>query len=106
MRSVYAERLSVWLQGARERLAGLLDISGVEAGLQTLGWLGNGIAGESAARAAAARNVEVIPLSRYHRGSASREGLQLGFAAVDRREIGRGVRELARALETAVRVPH
>lgn len=105
MRSVYAERLSVWLQGARERLAGLPDISGVEAGLQTVGWLRNGIAGESAARTAAARNVEVIPLSRYHR-RASREGLQLGFAAVDRREIGRGVRELAAALEAAVRVPH
>jgi GntR family transcriptional regulator/MocR family aminotransferase len=106
MRSVYAERLSVLLQGARERLAGLLDISGVEAGLQTVGWLRNGITGESAARTAAARNVEVIPLSRYHRGRASREGLQLGFAAVDRREIERGVRELAAALETAVRVPH
>ena len=106
MRSVYAERLSVLLQGARERLAGLLDISGVEAGLQTVGWLRNRITGESAARAAAARNVEVIPLSRYHRGRASREGLQLGFAAVDRREIERGVRELAAALETALRVPH
>jgi GntR family transcriptional regulator/MocR family aminotransferase len=106
MRSVYAERLSVLLQGARERLAGLLDISGVEAGLQTVGWLRNGITGESAARTAAARNVEVIPLSRYHRGRASREGLQLGFASVDRREIERGVRELAAALETALRVPH
>ena len=105
MRGVYAERLSVLLQSARERLAGLLDISSVEAGLQTVGWLPRGISGESATRAAAAHNVEVIPLSWYHRGRAaglqsSQEALQLGFAAVDPREIERGVQDLARALET------
>jgi len=99
MRKVYAERLSVLLECGRERLAGLLEISGVEAGLQTSAWLPRGISGESAARAAAARGVEVTPLSRYTRGSLPREGLQLGFAAVDAREIRRGVRELAIALE-------
>jgi GntR family transcriptional regulator/MocR family aminotransferase len=101
MRAAYAERLSVLLHSARKRLAGLLEISEVEAGLQTVGWLHGGITGESAARAAAARNVEVVPLSRYTRGRVAREGLQLGFAAVDPREIRRGVEQLARALEAA-----
>jgi GntR family transcriptional regulator/MocR family aminotransferase len=95
MREIYAERLSVLLEGARENLAGLLEISGVEAGLQTAGLLQAGVDGESAAKAAAERNVNVIPLSRYARGRIEREGLQLGFAAVDAREIRRGVRELA-----------
>jgi GntR family transcriptional regulator/MocR family aminotransferase len=103
MRGVYAERLSVLLQSARERLEGLLDISGIEAGLQTVGWLHGGITGESAARAAAARNVEVIPLGWYTRGRAAQEGLQLGFAAVDAREIQRGVKELALALQNSRR---
>jgi len=99
MRQVYGERLSVLLESARARLAGLLEISNVEAGLQTAGWLRDGIDGASAAKAAAARNVEVVPLSRYSRGPMSREGLQLGFAAVDAGEIRRGVRDLAVALE-------
>lgn len=99
MREVYAERLSVLLQCAGERLAGLLDISGVEAGLQTVGWLRAGIDGEAAVKAAARRDVEVIPLSRYYRGRVAREGLLLGFAAVDPQEIRRGVRELAVALD-------
>jgi GntR family transcriptional regulator/MocR family aminotransferase len=99
---VYAERLSVLLESARQGLGGLLDISSVEAGLQTVGWLCRGIDGESAAEAAAARDVEVIPLSRYDRGRASQEGLQLGFAAVDADELRRGVRELAIALEGVV----
>jgi len=98
MRQVYAERLSVLLECAAERLAGLLEISGVEAGLQTVGWLRAGIDGEAVARAAARRHVEVTPLSRYGRGTAAREGLQLGFAAVDPPEIRRGVGDLAAAL--------
>ena len=99
MREVYAERLSVLLESARQRLAAVLEISTIEAGLQTVGWLRRGINAESATAAAAQRDVEVIPLSWYSRGRMAREGLQLGFAAVDAREIRRGVEELAIALE-------
>jgi GntR family transcriptional regulator/MocR family aminotransferase len=103
MREIYAERLSALMTEARQRLAGLLEISDVEAGLQTVGWLAASIDGESAARAAAQRKVEVTPLSRFCRLPMAREGLQLGFSAVDTREIRRGVRELAIALETLTR---
>jgi GntR family transcriptional regulator/MocR family aminotransferase len=99
MREVYAERLSVLLESARQRLAGLLEISTVEAGLHTVGWLREGIEEEAAAQAAAQRDVEVVPLSVHSRGRLERAGLQLGFAAVDADEIRRGVRELAAALE-------
>jgi len=99
MREVYAERLSVLLESGREKLSGLLEISEIEAGLQTVGWLCKEIDGESATSAAAARGVEVFPLSRYTRGTLAREGLQLGFAAVDAREIRRGVEDLATALQ-------
>ena len=99
MREVYAARLSVLRESAARSLKGLLDVSDVEAGLQTAGWLGGGIDAESAAKAASARNVEVVPLTRYGRGGVARGGVQLGFAAVDENEIRRGVRELAAALE-------
>jgi GntR family transcriptional regulator/MocR family aminotransferase len=99
MREVYAERRGVLLETAREKLAGLVDIMGVEAGLQTAGYLLNGIKGEAAVAAAAKRNVEVLSLSRYCRGKVEREGLKLGFAASDPAEIRRGMRDLATALE-------
>jgi GntR family transcriptional regulator/MocR family aminotransferase len=92
-------KMSVLLESAQETLTGLLDISEIEAGLQTVGWLCRGISGETATRAAAARGVEVFPLSRYSRGKVAREGLQLGFAAIEPREIRRGVQGLATALE-------
>jgi GntR family transcriptional regulator/MocR family aminotransferase len=101
MREIYATRRSVLLEEARVKLAGLLEISGVEAGLQTAAWLCGGLDGESVAAGAARRGVEVIPLSRYGRGILAREGLQLGFAAVNEREIKRGVENLARAIEGA-----
>ena len=106
MREVYAERLSVLLEEARTRLAGLLEISNVEAGLQTAGWLSAGMNAESTAVAAAKRNVEVTPLNRYSHGQVVREGLQLGFAALEAKEIRRGVAELAIALECERKASH
>ena len=100
MRELYAQRLSTLLECARRQLKGLLEIPDVEAGLRTVGWLQRGIRAEAAAKAAGARDVEVVPLDRYSFGRADREGLVIGFAAFDVREIRRGVEQLARALET------
>jgi len=99
MRQLYAERLSLLMEGARRHLTGLLEISPVAAGLETIGWLAGGLAGDRVAEAARARDVEVLPLGRFYRGAMARDGLQLGFAALDEREIRRGVHELARVME-------
>ncbi|MBN9658003.1 MAG: PLP-dependent aminotransferase family protein [Acidobacteria bacterium] len=103
MRAIYAERVSVLLESARSELAGLLEISDVEAGLQTAGWLRSGLEGRAVRAAAARRNVDVVPLSEYSYGGGIPEGLQLGFAAIDLREIRRGVRALRMALEEELR---
>lgn len=106
MREEYAHRLSVLMESAREHLAGLLEISSVEAGLQTVGWLcgPSRLDSETVARLAADRDVDVTPLIRHAHGRIARAeyGLQLGFAAVDAAEIRRGVRTLAAVLETGV----
>ena len=103
MREIYSERLSVLMESARRRLGGLLELSTVEAGLQTVGWLGQGIDSVAARRVAAARKVEVIPLRVYSRAPMQRQGLQMGFAAVNPQEIKRGVHQLALALEDLAR---
>ncbi len=106
MREVYAERLAVLMESARTHLAGILEISEVEAGLQTVGWLQKGLNGELAAKAALTRKIDVTPLSRSCRTPSLRgrmpglrEGLQIGFAAINPREIRMGVEQLAAALE-------
>ena len=99
MRELYAERLNMLLESAKQRLGNALDISGVEAGLQTVGWLRRGLRAERIADLAAEKDVEVVPLSRYASGRSRREGLILGFAAVDPKEIRRGVEEMAQILK-------
>ena len=94
MREVYAERLSVLLEEGKRELRGLLDLSEVEAGLQTIGWL-QGVQGAAVAEAARARGVDVTAL----RGTRL-PGLQLGFAGVRPDEIRGGVRELRVAIES------
>ncbi|UXI66544.1 PLP-dependent aminotransferase family protein [Tahibacter amnicola] len=103
MRDVYSERLGILAENARSHLSGLLDLSTIEAGLQTIGWLRPGLAEADACAAAQARGIEVTPLGRYTRGPVRRNGLMLGFAAIDANEIRRGTIELAMALEGAQR---
>jgi GntR family transcriptional regulator/MocR family aminotransferase len=98
MRQVYAERSAELFDAARQELKGLLEIPPIEAGLQTVGWLCEGVNAAAAAKAAANRGVEVTPLTFCTRGRVRHEGLQLGFAALDKREIRRGARQLAIAL--------
>ena len=101
MRELYAERLSVFLDAAGEKLSGLLEVSQVEAGLQTVGRLKNGMSANRAAAAAAKYDVEVVPLSRYASGRTRSDSLVLGFAAVDARELRRGVEQLGLALSAS-----
>lgn len=106
MREVYAERLSVLLESVRGALAGWLEISQIEAGLQTVGWLGRGLKAADAAKAAALRKIEVVPLGVYGRRPMKHEGLQLGFAAITPREIRRGASELRIALQAISKGRH
>jgi GntR family transcriptional regulator/MocR family aminotransferase len=105
MREVYSERLGVLLEEGKKRLGGVLEISEIEAGLQTMGWLAKEFDGGAVATAAAGRGVEVIPLEAFYRSpqefkKQERDGLQMGFASVGPKEIRRGVEELARVLES------
>jgi GntR family transcriptional regulator/MocR family aminotransferase len=99
MREVYAERLGVLLAAATKELHGAIEISNVEAGLQTIGCLHEGLSAEKLVDAAAARQVELKSLSKYYSGEKPMNGIVLGFAAVEPKELRRGVEELAGLLQ-------
>jgi GntR family transcriptional regulator / MocR family aminotransferase len=98
MRAVYEERLAALLHAARDQLEDFVEISPVEAGLQTPVTFRRDLSARDIADAAARRGVEVIPLSRFSSRPLHRDGLLLGFAAVDAVEIRRGVKEVAAIL--------
>jgi GntR family transcriptional regulator/MocR family aminotransferase len=95
MRQIYAERRQALLAGSEQILGDLMEIPSVEGGLQTMGWLRPGVDAAEVARKAALHNIEVIPLGAFYGGDTVRQGLQLGFAAVEPREIRRGLTGLA-----------
>jgi len=98
MRILYAERQQVLLEEARRSLSGLLELAPSGAGLQCIGWLAPGLDDRRAARAAAAHDVDVWPVSRFALGRLSSHGLLLSFGAFEPRQIRAGVQRLADAL--------
>lgn len=103
MREIYAERHAALMSSAKQELPGLLDVCSIEAGLQTVGWLRPGVSGERVAEEAAKSGVEVRPVGLADTGPDTQHVLQLGFAAVDAKELRRGVRGLAEAIRSATK---
>ena len=101
MRVAYRERLEA-LNAAAERFCGeTLRVRPTRTGLHAVADL-EGVDAASVCREAAARGVEVAPLSAYFAGSAGRvNGLVLGFAAVRPDAARRGMERLAAAIEAA-----
>lgn len=98
MRELYAARLAALVEGGRRRLGGLLEISNIQAGLYTVGFLKNGMSSREAETAAAAQGVEAVALDRYTLKRPDPGGVLLGFAAFDEATIRRGLDRLAAAL--------
>src|SRR5205814_9900583 len=65
MRKVYSERLQLLANEVRKQLGPALELSPVEAGMQTVGWLRTAQSPDEIAALALEENVDVIPLSRY-----------------------------------------
>jgi GntR family transcriptional regulator/MocR family aminotransferase len=98
MRELYAGRLAALIDGAKQYLKGLLEVSDVRAGLYTAGFLKNGTASKKAEQAAATRDVEVLALDRFTLQCPDPKGVLLGFAAFDEAAIRAGLTNLAAAL--------
>lgn len=95
---LYGERLEVMLSAGGAQLSRWLDIQPTTMGLHTIAWLRQGLNGEVVARAAAADNLTVSPISRFCMTPHSAEGLVLGFSGVSNARIEEGVGKLATVL--------
>lgn len=98
MRLLYAERQAALVRAAEE-LEGRLEVRPADTGMHLVGWLPSGANDIEASRAAMSRGVFVSPLSHYYLSrSPHRPGVLLGYAAISRMAMPRGIRELALAL--------
>jgi GntR family transcriptional regulator / MocR family aminotransferase len=98
MRNLYADRLTALIEGGKQHLTGLLELSNVRAGLYTIGYLKNGMTSRQAEKLAAAQGVEVLAVDRYTLKRPDPKALLLGFAGFDETAIRQGLVRLAKAL--------
>ncbi|WP_158748995.1 PLP-dependent aminotransferase family protein [Acidobacterium sp. S8] len=98
MRNLYAGRLAALIEGSKQHLSGLLELSEVRAGLYTIGFLKNGMTSRQAEKLAAAQGIEVLALDRFTLRRPDPKGLLLGFAGYDKPAIWEGLIRLAKAL--------
>jgi len=103
MRAAYRDRLAA-LAGAAERYCpGELRLRPVQTGLHVVADL-DGADAETVFQEAAARGVEVTPLSSYFaNGASAANALVLGFAAVGPEAVRLGMERLAAAIAAARR---
>jgi GntR family transcriptional regulator/MocR family aminotransferase len=97
MRNLYAERLATLMEGAKQHLGGLLEISNVSADLYTIGYLKNGMTSRQAEKLAA-QVVEVLAVDRFTLRRPDPNALLLGFGGFDESAIRQGLIRLAKAL--------
>lgn len=101
MRTLYAERQSVLINEISRRLSGVLDVAPDEAGMHLVARIRTvcGLSDADIATRAAAQNLTVYPLSEFYIGQPIQNGLVLGYAGTEERDICAGVERLARLLK-------
>ncbi len=103
MRAAYRERLEALADAAERRCGGALRLRKARTGLHAVADLA-GVAAVRVFEEAAARGVEVMPLSAYFFGrTRAPDALVLGFGAVRPDSMDRGMQRLADAIEAARR---
>lgn len=98
MRDLYTERHDALVRIAQRDIADVLRLSPVTAGLQTVGWLAEGIPEIEAGRQAAAQGIVALPLSHLTLERALPPAVVLGVTAMDLPGIRRGVEQLGTLL--------
>ena len=97
MRSLYAERLVALKREVSQHLGGSLEISGVRAGLYTIGYLKNEMSSRQAEKLAAAHGVEVLGVDRCTLRRPDPRALLFGFGGFDEAAIRQGIIRLSQA---------
>ncbi len=100
MRTLYADRQQTLLDAIKSKLSEVLEIAPDEAGMHIVAHIKPecGLVDTDIAEQAAQHKLTLFPLSEFYLGKADRNGLVLGYAGVEERDIKRGVEKLAKII--------
>lgn len=94
MRDLYTIRHDALVRLAQHELGDVMRLSPVTAGLQTVGWLADGISESEVCRAAAEQGIVALPLSYLTIERTMPPAMVMGAASTDIPAIRRGVEQL------------
>lgn len=97
MRRLYAERRAALLEAVRELP---LEIRSTEAGMHCVGWLPARMDDLALVRAAASREIDLVPVANFSIEPMERKGILLGYSEYTVEQIQDGVRRLAEAMRS------
>ena len=100
MRRLYVRRQTEFVKLCGRDLSAWMDVSENDAGMQILGWLKPPLDDREIASAALRFGIDVQPVSINYQCDAPRQGLLLGFAGLDDREMVRAVNGLRSAFQS------
>jgi GntR family transcriptional regulator/MocR family aminotransferase len=103
MRELYASRLATLREAVHDKLAGVMDVPEIDAGIYVMARLARALKADVVAADLATVNVETIPMRQFVLTTARPEALLLGFAAYDARQIRDGVDRMASVIDRHVR---
>ena len=98
MRNLYAERQAMLIAAIQQELAGMLTVTPAEAGMHLIAHLATSMRDTAVQQIADSNAVAVTALSHYYQTEQAQQGLLMGYAAFDQRQIQQGIQRLARAL--------
>jgi GntR family transcriptional regulator/MocR family aminotransferase len=101
MRRLYDERQEILVSEMKKHLAGKLEVENSTSGMHVIGWLPDGIDDKHIAKQAALSGIKAAAVSAHLLTKCQRGGLILGYTAVNEKQIKKGVRQLAKALESS-----
>jgi GntR family transcriptional regulator/MocR family aminotransferase len=99
MRRLYDERQDILVSEIKKHLAGKLEVKNSVSGMHIIGWLPDGVDDKQIASQAALSGIKTSTVSAHSLTEWQRGGLILGYTAINEKQIKKGVKGLAKALE-------
>ncbi|PCI02604.1 MAG: GntR family transcriptional regulator [Hyphomicrobiales bacterium] len=99
MQNLYSTRRASFIEIAKKKLSGLLDIEAPDSGINVIGWLPKGTDDLQISKDLRDAGIHTFPLSLFRARPSNQAGLVMGFAGTDRAETVKKMALLASVLE-------
>jgi GntR family transcriptional regulator / MocR family aminotransferase len=101
MRRLYEERQEILVSEVKKHLAGTLEIDRSTSGMHLIGWLNDNVSDYAVAKKAIEYGIKLVPVSSHLLTRwEQRGGLILGYTAFNEKQIKKGVKQLAKVIQS------